>query len=181
MKNLQKKKPFIVIVYGPTGVGKSDLALTIAQHVPAEIINMDVGQFYTPLCIGTAKPEWQSCPTPHHLFDILNTPRSLTVVEYRALLAQKINDISERGKLPIVVGGSGFYLQSVLFPLKAHEDGSLVSPDETHTLSSWDDLHAIDPERAQSIAKTERAPSWSVCFFCFLIPLLILLSTELFS
>ena len=60
-------------------VGKTDIALEIAQAFPSEIINMDVGQFYTPLSIGTAKPEWKTHPAPHHFFDIVDEPKNITV------------------------------------------------------------------------------------------------------
>ena len=76
----------MLIIYGPTGVGKSDLACAIAQKVPAEIINADMGQLYTPLSIGTAKPNWQAEPVQHHLFDVINEPRNCTVIEYRQMI-----------------------------------------------------------------------------------------------
>src|SRR5579871_6624448 len=97
MKKKIRQKPFIIIVYGPTGVGKTDLALSIAKHLPCEIINMDVGQFYTPLSIGTAKPSWKSEPVLHHLFDTINEPRNCTVVEYRSMVLPLIRDIIKRG------------------------------------------------------------------------------------
>ena len=115
MKKKLIKQPFTLIIYGPTGVGKTDLALDLAQHIPIEIINMDMGQFYTPLSIGTAKPDWKNSPVPHHLFDIINEPRNFTVSEYRILFYKKVGEIIERGNLPVVVGGSGFYLHSLLF------------------------------------------------------------------
>lgn len=99
---MQKKinQPFMLIIYGPTGVGKTDLALAIASHMPAEIINMDVGQFYTPLSIGTAKPDWKNSPVPHHFFDIINQPDNYTVNEYRAIAYKKIEEISARENCP---------------------------------------------------------------------------------
>src|SRR5271156_1977599 len=106
--------PCMLIVYGPTGVGKTDLALAIAKRIPAEIINMDVGQFYTPLSIGTAKPDWKQSPIPHHLFDIINNPINYTVNDYRTVLYTTVKEILARGNLPILVGGSGFYLHSLL-------------------------------------------------------------------
>ena len=63
---------FIFIIFGPTGVGKTACAEHIAQSYPIEIINMDMGQLYTPLTIGTAKPDLQSSSIPHHLFDIIH-------------------------------------------------------------------------------------------------------------
>ena len=113
----------MLIIYGPTGVGKSDLACTIAEKVPAEIVNADMGQLYTPLSIGTAKPNWQQEPSRHHLFDVMNEPRNCTVIEYRQMLKMVLQDIWSRGKLPIVVGGSGFYVQSIFYPpVASHTD-----------------------------------------------------------
>ncbi len=146
-------QPFMLILYGPTGVGKTDVALSIASHIPAEIINMDVGQFYTPFSIGTAKPDWQNEPTPHHLFDIIDDKRNYTVVEYRAAVNAKITEIIKRGNLPIIVGGSSFYLYSLLFPPREEH----VSQSENSVIdeNSWELLHSIDPQRAEKIGKTD--------------------------
>ena len=135
----------MLIVYGPTGVGKSDMASMIAQHMPAEIVNADMGQMYTPLSIGTAKPRWQSEPVKHHLFDVLHEPFDCTVVQYRQMLRETLQDIWARGKFPIVVGGSGFYVKSIVFPPAAGDNRSV----SIH--GTWDELHAIDPVRASKI------------------------------
>lgn len=145
------KQPYIVIIFGPTAVGKTDVALAMAQRFPAEIINMDMGQFYTPLTIGTAKPAWQSEPVPHHLFDIINEPQDFTVNEYRARLQDLIHAIWARGRLPILVGGSGFYLKSLFFPPLMP---SAPLPKVFEHLADgelWPTLYAIDPERANKI------------------------------
>jgi tRNA dimethylallyltransferase len=138
----------MILLYGPTGVGKSDLALFLAENLPTEIINMDVGQFYTPLTIGTAKPAWRSSAIPHHMFDILNTPTNYTIVQYRTAFIQLIAEIRSRGNIPLVVGGSGFYLKSLLFP-PVHESSG-VTPQGIHdtAMPLWEQLYAIDPERA---------------------------------
>ncbi len=112
----------ILIIYGPTGVGKTDIALAIASRIPAEIINMDVGQFYTPFSIGTAKPDWKNETAVHHLFDSIDTPRNYTVVEYRNVVQEKIKEITARGNIPILVGGSAFYLYTLLFPIHEKSD-----------------------------------------------------------
>ena len=156
MSKKTTQQPFIMIIYGPTGVGKTDLALSIAEKVPSEIINMDVGQFYTPLSIGTAKPPWKTEAVPHHLFDIISEPRNYTVVEYRSLVSAQIKEIINRGKMPILVGGSGFYLRSLLFP--PHEElvecgNTPVNYKDQENL--WDALFSIDPQRAQQIDKND--------------------------
>jgi tRNA dimethylallyltransferase len=135
---------FIIALFGPTGVGKSDAAELLAPYLPIEIINMDVGQFYTPLSIGTAKPAWQTSVIPHRLFDIIQEPQSLTVAKYRDLLLTEIKSLWSRGSIPLLVGGSGFYLMSLLYPPEANK--SLSEPTGT-----WHDLHGLDPERASKI------------------------------
>jgi len=155
MKNTITNHPFMLIIYGPTGVGKTDMALAIAAKTPSEIINIDMGQFYTPLSIGTAKPDWKNSPVPHHLFDIINTPINYTVTEYRIVLYKTVKDVIARGKLPILVGGSGFYLHSLLFSLQvAIQDGdiSYLYPADANL---WQELYYIDPQRALNIDKAD--------------------------
>jgi len=144
----KRSNRFAIVVYGPTATGKSDFAVRLALQMPAEIINMDVAQFYAPLRVGTAKPDWQHAPVPHHLFDLLDQPENFTAVAYRTRVSSVIDDIWQRGKVPILVGGSGFYLRSLIFPPL---EQSAVA--ETTGGSSWQELHAIDPVRAQQIEK----------------------------
>jgi tRNA dimethylallyltransferase len=150
------RKKYMVIIFGPTGVGKTDFALQLAQETPSEIINADLGQLYTPFSIGTAKPDWKNEPVKHHLFDVISEPRDCTVSEYRNWLLPLLQDIWSRNKLPIIVGGSGFYLKSLFFPPQfesTHCDESRyegLSPQQL-----WDDLNKIDPERAQVIHKND--------------------------
>jgi len=139
----------MLIIYGPTGVGKSDLACAIAQKVPAEIVNADMGQLYTPLSIGTAKPNWKTEPVKHHLFDVMNEPLDCSVIEYRQMLSAVLEDIWSRNKLPIIVGGSGFYVQSIFYPpIAKHTD--------VPSHGTWDDLHAVDPQRAAHIHPNDK-------------------------
>src|SRR5581483_4744359 len=153
---LKLKHPYSLIIYGPTAVGKTDIAFKIAKHIPSEIINMDVGQFYTPLSIGTAKPEWKTHSVPHHLFDIVSQPENITVAQYRELLLAKIQEVFNRGRLPIIVGGSGFYLKSILFPPSKMAEQNFTFDDEENSASNlWDQLNSIDPIRAQQIHRND--------------------------
>lgn len=139
----------IVIFFGPTGVGKSNLAELVAKKVPAEIVNMDMGQLYAPISIGTAKPDWRSSAIQHHLFDYIKEPRNFSVVDYRNALIPIVNDIWDRNKLPFLVGGSAFYLKSLFFPPSVPFIGA------GNYQVTWDDLHAVDPARASSIHKND--------------------------
>ncbi|MFA6065955.1 MAG: tRNA (adenosine(37)-N6)-dimethylallyltransferase MiaA [Candidatus Babeliaceae bacterium] len=152
---------FIVIIMGPTGVGKSDVALELANALDGEIINGDVGQMYTPLTIGTAKPDWKNSSVRHHLFDIINECTSITAVMYRTLFNKACDDIVARNKMPILVGGSGFYIKSLFFPPRetsilhdSNESESMYSHMSTRDL--WTQLSSIDSKRAQAIHANDR-------------------------
>jgi len=107
-------KPLVAVV-GPTGSGKSELALLIAAKFDGEIINCDSLQVYRHFDIGTAKlPMAQRRGIPHHLIDILNPNELFTAGEYARVARDTIHDISSRGRLPILCGGTGFYLRALL-------------------------------------------------------------------
>lgn len=108
--DMMNKKQFMIVIVGATGVGKSDFASRLAEYLPIEIVNADLGQFYQPLTIGTAKPLWQKDPIRHHLFDIYSEPKSCTVMEYRALVVNCLHDIWQRDKIPVIVGDQLFML-----------------------------------------------------------------------
>lgn len=149
---IQLQKPYALIIFGPTAVGKTDFALEIAKHIPSEIVNGDIGQFYTPLTIGTAKPDWKNEPVTHHLFDIIDEPLYFSVFAYRKLMLDVVTDIYQRGKLPIIVGGSGFYLKSIFFPPAVHEYKEVNESHESNKdISLWDQLYEIDPCRAKQL------------------------------
>ena len=100
---------------GPTGSGKSDLALQIAEHFHGEIVNCDSLQVYRHFDLGTAKlPMAQRRRIPHHLIDILDPDELFTAGEYARLARAAIAEISARGRLPILAGGTGFYLRALL-------------------------------------------------------------------
>lgn len=178
MPSLQDR---VIIIVGPTASGKSALAESLAVAIGGEIINADVGQFYAPLSIGTAKPDLANVPVPHHLFDICTEPVDVNVVQYRNLVLQKVKEITARNKVPFIVGGSLFYIKSLFFPprefltqvenseseealaktdrpscaQKVENDESLISADsqkpDLHENIMWNELNEIDPARAAKI------------------------------
>jgi tRNA dimethylallyltransferase len=113
-----------------------------------EIVNCDVGQFYEPFSIGTAKPDWKNEKIPHHLFDIIKTPQDFSVAQYRKLIIKTMEEIWERNHTPILVGGSGFYGKSLFFPPlgTASSDQS-----DQAVYGTWEELQKLDPERAAQI------------------------------
>jgi tRNA dimethylallyltransferase len=105
----------LVAILGPTGSGKSDLALAIAAQFRGEIVNCDSLQVYRYFDIGTAKlPLEARCGIPHHLIDWINPDDLFTAGAYARLARQTIGDISARNRLPVVAGGTGFYLRALL-------------------------------------------------------------------
>lgn len=139
-----------LIITGPTGVGKTEFVDSVVSSIPSEIVNLDLGQFYEPFGIGTAKPDWAMHPVKHHLFDIIKEPKNYTVVQYRDAVISKVEEIWAKGKLPILVGGSGFYLLSLFYPpVESEAKGTLRSS------TSWDELNMLDPERARQIKKSD--------------------------
>jgi tRNA dimethylallyltransferase len=105
----------LVAIAGPTGSGKSDLALHIAEKFQGEIVNCDSLQVYRYFNVGTAKlPAAERRGIPHHLIDIVNPDELFTAGEYARLARLAISDISARGCLPILAGGTGFYLRALI-------------------------------------------------------------------
>ena len=138
------------LVVGPTGIGKTDFAEKLALEQGGEIINADLGQMYTKLTIGVAKPNWQASPIVQHMFDILDEPVNYTAADWRQALVELIGKINASGKPVIIVGGSHFYIQSLLFPPQAMPKIDMttsVNGIETGD-GTWQELQAIDPQRA---------------------------------
>ncbi len=108
-------KPIVAIV-GPTAVGKTALSLAIAHQYGGEIISADAMQFYRGFDIGTAKlPEADREGIPHHLIDILDPGADFSAAEYQKIVRESIDHLRKKGVLPILVGGSGLYIRSVLY------------------------------------------------------------------
>jgi tRNA dimethylallyltransferase len=102
-------------IVGPTGIGKSKLGLLLARTSGAEIINADSRQIYRYMDIGTAKPGTEErAAAPHHLIDIVDPDQDFSLALYQSLACATIEDIMQRGKLPVLIGGSGLYIWAIL-------------------------------------------------------------------
>jgi tRNA dimethylallyltransferase len=107
--------PPVIVIAGPTGIGKTALAVALAQQIPGEIVSADSRQIYRHMEIGTAKPTAQErAAIPHHLIDIVEPDQPLSMAEYQALAYATIADIHQRGKIAFLVGGTGQYITAVL-------------------------------------------------------------------
>src|SRR3989304_9304630 len=152
-------KPFSLIIVGPTASGKTGLSYAIATLLSCEIINADTGQFYTPLTIGTAKPDWRHNSVHSHLFDILDVPKDLSSYKFCGMALDAMQHITAASKMPILVGGSLFYVKSLFFPQKNLDQEPVLyqdvnvqpNPMNNNEQMLWQQLYSIDPERAEKI------------------------------
>ncbi|MDQ4095380.1 MAG: tRNA (adenosine(37)-N6)-dimethylallyltransferase MiaA [Actinomycetota bacterium] len=104
---------------GPTAVGKTEVSLAVAQAIDAEIVSVDSMQAYRGMDVGTAKASpAQRTSVPHHLVDVFDPSEEVTVAQFQALARAAIDDISKRGRVPLLVGGSGLYFRSVVDDLR---------------------------------------------------------------
>lgn len=109
----------LIIIAGPTAAGKTALSLKLAEKLGGEIISADSMQVYRGMDIGSAKiTADEMCGIPHHMIDILDPTEDFNVAVFRKMAEKQISGISERGKVPLLVGGTGFYIQSVLYGIE---------------------------------------------------------------
>jgi len=154
----------VIVLSGPTATGKTDLSLEIADILGGEIISADSMQVYREMNIGTAKVTLEEQKrVPHHLIDIRNVNESFNVAEFYTEAHKALKDILMRGKVPIVVGGTGFYLHAFLY---GPPPGPTSSPEVRQYLEEqikergvealYQKLSEIDPDYAKQISKNDR-------------------------
>ena len=127
MTGLKKMKnyPEVIAIVGPTASGKTALSVNLAKAIGGEVINGDAMQVYKGLDIGTAKITVEEMDgIPHHLFDVKEPDEPFSVAEYQLEVRKWIKDIQSRGKVPIITGGTGLYVQSVLFDFRFTEEAA---------------------------------------------------------
>ncbi|REH96481.1 tRNA (adenosine(37)-N6)-dimethylallyltransferase MiaA [Staphylococcus felis] len=113
---MKGNKPFLVVIVGPTASGKTELSIELAKQVDGEIISGDSMQVYRNMDIGTAKITSEEMEgIPHHLIDILEPDVSFSAYDFQRHAKVLIDEITSRGKVPIIVGGTGLYIQSVIY------------------------------------------------------------------
>ncbi|NQV88665.1 MAG: tRNA (adenosine(37)-N6)-dimethylallyltransferase MiaA [Parcubacteria group bacterium] len=154
-------KPKILVILGPTASGKSDLAVKLAKKFNGEIISADSRQVYKGLDIGTGKiTKKEMLGIPHHLLDVANPKKRFTVVEFKRLADKAITDILKRGKLPIICGGTGFYIQAVVdnvvLPDVPPNDKLRVKLEKKTTDELVNILKKLDKKRLSTIDENNR-------------------------
>lgn len=150
----------VYIIGGPTAAGKSIVALYLAKRVKGEIVNCDSVQLYKYMDIGSAKPSQKDMKAiPHHLYGFVDPSDDITVAQYQKLAFDKIDEILARGNTPIVVGGTGLYLNSLIYKMSfAAKPINLKRREELEHLADvrgneylFELLSAVDPDAAARI------------------------------
>lgn len=154
-----KKNP-LVVVAGPTASGKTEAAIRICQWFNGEVVSADSMQIYKYLSVGTAKPdEAEKEGIPHHLMDFLEPSQPFSVAEYVEMAKEKIADIHSRGKLPVIVGGTGLYIDSLVNNIQFTEsEGDPALREQLQNYAAehgnealWNLLNEKDPEAAANV------------------------------
>lgn len=154
------ENPGLVILTGPTAVGKSELAIKLARQIGGEIISADSMQVYRRMDIGSAKiTQQQMDGIPHHLIDVLDPKEEFNVVCFQQLAKKAMEGIYARGRIPVVAGGTGFYIQALLYDIDFTEnDEDMALRLRLEAMAAvqgnealYERLRQIDPESCESI------------------------------
>lgn len=154
-------KPVVVALVGPTGSGKTKTAIALSRKINAEIVSMDSMQIYRGMDIGTAKPTKEELEAvPHHMIDVVDPDCLFTVSMYKQMASKAIDDILSRGKTPILVGGTGLYLNALSYEMTLGESGAdNALREELHRIAGQPDgpaklherLKQVDPASAEKL------------------------------
>jgi tRNA dimethylallyltransferase len=158
---LKAGKPKIIVILGPTATGKSDLAVFIAHKIGGEVISADSRQVYTGLDLGTGKiTKKEMRKIPHYLLDVANAKKKFSVSEYKKLADQKIKEIISRNKVPIICGGTGFYIDAVVndinFPEVPPNEKLRASLNKKTVSQLFEMLKKLDKARSKNIDKNNK-------------------------
>lgn len=135
----------IIVITGPTAVGKTKLSIELAKKYNGEIINADAVQVYIGLNIGSAKvTEAEKEGIPHHLFDIKSVTEDYTIYHYQKDARRIIDEVIKRGKVPILVGGTGLYIKAALYDYKLSEENSTYNYDNLSNEDLYKELLKLD-------------------------------------
>lgn len=163
ISRLDVNKLPVITLMGPTAAGKTALAIELCQALNTEIISVDSALVYKGMDIGTAKPSAQEqAQAPHHLIDIIDPAQSYSVAEFRADAIKLIDDFHQRGKVPILVGGTMMYFKGLiegLSPLPEADAEIRAILEREAEQKGWPALHQqlkeIDPEAAAKISEND--------------------------
>ena len=158
-------KEKLIILAGPTASGKTSLSIDLAKRLNGEIISADSMQVYKYMDVGTAKISGgEMCGIKHHLIDVLDPKEDFNIVKFQNMVKTAIKEITKRGHLPIIVGGTGFYIQSIIYDIDFdnEEDSTSIREElerEYESLGAdymYEILKKIDSISAQNIHKNNK-------------------------
>lgn len=151
--------PTVICLMGPTAAGKTDLALHLAEHLPCELVSVDSALVYRGMDIGTAKPDAATLARyPHHLVDILDPAEAYSAARFRVDAQALITDILERGRIPLLVGGTMLYFKALaggLAQMPSADPQVRQRIEAMAAAAGWEAVHGelakVDPQAAQRI------------------------------
>lgn len=155
-------KPKVIVIVGPTASGKTDLSIRLAKELNGEIISADSMQIYKKMTIGTAKPTKEEMQgIPHHMIDIVEPNEDFNVAKYKNMAEEKIEEVLSKGKQPIIVGGTGLYIDTLVNGIEFFDienDFEYRAKLENEVKEKgvdwlYEELKKVDPEAADNIEK----------------------------
>ena len=155
-------KPKVIVIVGPTASGKTDLSIQLAKKLNGEIVSADSMQIYKKMSIGTAKPtEEEMQGIKHHMIDIIEPNEEFNVAKYKNMAEEKIEEILKKGKQPIIVGGTGLYIDTLVNGIEFKEiENDFEYREKMEKLAEekgidwlYEELKKVDIEAAQNIEK----------------------------
>ena len=158
-------KPTVIVIGGPTASGKSNLAVELAKKIDGEIISADSMQIYKDMNIGTAKiTEEEMQGIPHYMIDIVSPEERYSVSEYKKEAEKAIEEILKKGKMPIIVGGTGLYIESLIYGIEFQQEefdeeyrkklDNIAEKEGREKL--YEEAKIIDPKAMEKIRKNDR-------------------------
>ena len=154
-------KPTIIVICGPTASGKTSLGIEVANRLNGEIISCDSMQIYKDMNIGTAKPtDEEQKMAKHHLIDFVSPDKRYSVADFKIDATKEIEDILKRKKVPIIVGGTGLYVNSLIYNIEFKEEITDIEYreklDEIEIDKLYEKALEIDPEAMKKISQNDR-------------------------
>lgn len=155
------EKPTIVVICGPTASGKTKLGIDLANSINGEIISSDSMQIYKDMDIGTAKPtKEERAQAVHHLVDFVSPDKRYSVADFKKDATEKIKDILKRGKTPIIVGGTGLYVNSLIYNIEFNEEKTDLdyrnSLEKVDIKELYEMAMKVDEEACKKISSNDR-------------------------
>lgn len=158
---MEEKKPTVIVICGPTASGKTSLGIKLANKINGEIISCDSMQIYKKMDIGTAKPTAaERKEATHHLIDFIEPDQRYSVADFKKDAEEKIKEILSKNKTPILVGGTGLYINSLIYNIEFREEVTDLEYrkklEEYDLEKLYEEAKKIDPKSIEKISPNDR-------------------------